>query len=134
MKITKSQLKQIIKEVIAEGGDPRDFPGGYESEPRRDIGRLVDPILTAARPAYEGLSRSPEDQEELEKALLNGLQGLVSVWQADRPGKNMKEEEPFYGPDPADIERQRQGISRVSRPQDAFPGDKRPPEKRFKDV
>ena len=85
MKITKSQLKQIIKEAIAE--DPRDFPMGYEPEPRRDTGRLVDPILASMKEAYDSLEGSPGEQKLLEDDLLNGLGDLVVAWREGRPAR-----------------------------------------------
>ena len=84
MKITKTQLKQIIKEAIAE--DPRDFPMGYESEPRRDTGRLVDPILASMKEAYDSL-QDPGEQKLLEDDLLNGLGDLVAAWRQAREAR-----------------------------------------------
>ena len=100
MKITKSQLKQIIKEeltdaqraarhspmIAALSATDRGTRASRERAAQAEAPAAsdVERILQDMKEAYGSLEGSPGEQKLLEDDLLNGLGDLVAAWRQGR--------------------------------------------------
>jgi len=105
MKITRAQLKQIIKEELGDwtpemqlqarhspGFAAHTGPGEPPTRASRErAAQAATPaasdaerILQDMKDAYDSLEGSPGEQKLLEDDLLNGLGGLVAAWRQGR--------------------------------------------------
>jgi len=112
MKITKAQLKQIIKEEISKALD-QDYKEDPELRARSHEARK-EKLLTAIKDSPKKRALFAAYKELFDKPDL-------SLADYEELFGEYTEEEPFYGPDPADTERLRQGLRRQERPRS--PGD-----------
>ena len=118
MKITKSQLKQIIKEELTDAQRAARHSPMIAALSATDRGTRAsreraaqaatpavpdaDRILQDMKDAYDRLEGDPGQQKLLEDDLLNGLGDLVAAWRQGREGSPQRpgfeeEEEEFEG-------------------------------------
>ena len=91
MKVTKKQLKQIIKEELNEISFDKfmiDKGLGSDSEPVVESGmnpvmRVLESIMEQISATYNSLSH-PHDQEDFEKYLNENVRLMTKAWQEDR--------------------------------------------------
>ena len=80
MKLTKSKLKQIIKETVEE------YPGEWGSTPTASLNTLEDAlksVLPVIRDAYDSLA-DDESKADFEDYLLKNVTMYVDKWREER--------------------------------------------------
>ena len=87
MKVTKSQLKRIIKEEMAKVQEWVVAPGrdfrGEPVDPVPEAMNLLEDIMGQISAAYDSL-KHPGDQEDFEKYLDENVRLMIDQWQEDR--------------------------------------------------
>tara|TARA_Y100000310_G_scaffold18550_1_gene18219 strand:+ start:256 stop:546 length:291 start_codon:yes stop_codon:yes gene_type:complete len=83
MKITKSQLKQIIKEEIAKVQEWVVAPGRDSRGEPVDPMNLLEDIMQKISDAYSDL-KHPGEQEDFERYLNENVRLMTKEWQEDR--------------------------------------------------
>ena len=104
MKITRAQLKQIIKEELtADQLRARNSPmiAALSSAPDTAARDKADAVLSNIRMEYHSLG-SNEEMALFEERLVAGVNEAVAAWQAEREGPSQRpgfeeEEQEFEG-------------------------------------
>ena len=107
MKITKSTLKQIIKEELSgifeghewggnKGDESKTHPGelDYETSDVPHEIRVLEQIMMAISDGYDSLE-DDETKSAFEEHLLQNIDMYVKKWRADRDGSPSSQVEPL---------------------------------------
>ena len=98
MKITKQQLKKIVKEeLLKELGGEEGLGAGSSPVGRGRAMNLLEDVMEHISAAYNSLT-NPTDQEDFEKYLNENVAVYTAKWQEERE-YGAEEEEPEVDPE-----------------------------------